>query len=205
MRRLMTLILVAAVAVLVASQLLLPRYLEGRIEDRLTVDGGAAEVSLEALPALRLVAGYGDRIEVRASGISIDLATRPASLDQLDGFDTVDVRLTDVAARPFRAEAIALTRPTTDSPYKLAVTASVSPRELSSFAGAELGGALGGLFGGLAGSVSPLADEPIPVDLEVQVRREGERFRITGGAGTIAGFPAGPVAEALAAAIVSRL
>ena len=205
MRRSMTLILVTAVAVLVGSQLLLPRYLEGRIEDRLTVEGGSAEVSLEALPALRLAAGYGDSIEVRADGISIDLATRPASLDQLDGFDQVDVRLTNVEAAPFRAEAIALTRPTDDVPYRLAVTASVSGRELSRFAGAELGGALGGLFGGLAGSLSPLADEPIPVDLQVQVRREGDRFRITGGAGTIAGLPAGPVAEALAAAIVARL
>lgn len=202
----MTAILVGAAAVLVGSQLLLPRYLEGRIEDRLTIDGGTADVSLEALPALRLVAGDGDRIEVRGNAVSIDLAARPPeSLDRLDGFDQVDVRLTDVAAAPFRAQAITLTRPTTDAPYRLGVAATVSPRELSRFAGAEFGGALGGLLAGLAGSVSPLADEPIPVDLEVQVQRVGERFRITGGAGTIAGLPAGPVAEALAAAIVARL
>ena len=206
MRRSMTLILVAAAAVLVGSQLLLPRYLEGRIEDRLTIDGGTAEVSLEALPALRLVAGDGDRIEVRGSALSIDLSARPPqSLDRLDGFDQVDVRLTEIAATPLRADTITLTRQAADSPYRLAVSATVSPRELSRFAGSELGGAFGGLLGGLAGSLSPLADEPVPVDLEVQVQRVGERLRITGGAGTIAGFPAGPVAEALAAAIVARL
>jgi len=206
MRRAIAIILVALAALLVGSQLILPRYLEGRIEGRLTEDGGTADVSLDAFPAARLLTGDGDRIEVRASGLSIDLAGRsPDSLERLDGFDEVDVSLTDVTAGPFQVGAISLMKPDGSSSYSFTVDGTVSARELSRFAAGQVAGTLGGLFSDLATSVSPLADAPIPVDLAVRIGRVGDRWQVTGGAGTIAGLPAGPVVEVLAAAVVARL
>lgn len=206
MRRGVVILVVALVAVLLGSQLLLPRYLEGRIADRLTANGGSVEASLDAVPAVRLLTGDGDSIEVRGDGLTIDLTgPRPEVFDRLQGFDQVDVRLTDVAAGPFRTRSFVLTRAEGSSSYALSLSATVSARDLSRFAASQLAGPLGALLGDLAATVSPLADTAVPVDLQTEIERVDGSWRAAGGAGTVAGVPAGPVAEALAAAIVSRL
>ena len=206
MRRAVVILLVAVAAVLLASQLLLPRYLERRIADRLTDRGGTADVSLQALPALRLLAGDGDRVRVDATGLDVDLtAPHLEVFERLEGFDEVDVRLGDTAAGPFHASSFTLTRVEGSSRYRLALNATVSARDLSRFAASQLAGSLGALFGDLAGSVSPLADTSIPVDLDTGIEEVDGRWQVTNGAGTVAGLPAGPIAEALAAAIVARL
>lgn len=206
MRRTLVILLVALLAVLVGSQLLLPRYLEGRIADRLTQDGGTAEVSLEALPAVRLLSGDGERISVTGNGLRVDVtAPRPEAFDRLEGFEEVDVRLTDVSAGPFRTRSFNLTRSDSSAPYELELSATVSPRDFSRFAAAQVAGTLGTLLGDIAGSALPLADAPIAIDLQTEIERIDGRWRSTGGAGTVADLPAGPIAEALAAAIVARL
>jgi len=206
MRRAVVILVVALAAILVGSQLLLPRYLEGRIENRLAAQGGTAEVSLDALPAARLLFGAGDRIEVRGSGLRLDLArARPEVFERLEGFDEVDVRLADLTVGPVRASSVRLSRVGGAPRYTLALQATVSPRELARFVTAQLPGLLGGLFGEVAASALPLADAPIPIELATDIEKVGGRWRASGGAGTIAGLPAGPVAEALATAIVERL
>ena len=41
---------------------------EPDVEDRLTKDGGTAEVNIEAVPAVRLLFDDGDKLEVKAQG-----------------------------------------------------------------------------------------------------------------------------------------
>src|SRR3954447_1744079 len=52
MRRVLVVCFGLVILVLVLSQLFLPLYLEGRVEGRLTREGGKADVTLKALPAL---------------------------------------------------------------------------------------------------------------------------------------------------------
>ena len=69
---------VAGIVVLVAvgTHFLLPPYLEGRVEDRLEEHGGHADVELSAVPAIRLLAGHGDRLEITGSGLEVDEGKR---------------------------------------------------------------------------------------------------------------------------------
>lgn len=206
MRRAWIGLLAALAAALVASQLALPPYLEGRIADRLTERGGSADVSLSALPGLRLLAGDGDRIEVAGSGLRVELAgERPALFEKLDGFGAVDVRLADVRAGPFDTRSFRLARPGGSRAYRLTVSATTSLRELSAYAGSRLAGPLGGAAGRLAGEALPLARRPLPLELDVEIESRDGRPRIVSGAGSVAGLPAGPLAEAIAGAIVARL
>src|SRR4051794_41864649 len=53
---------------LVGAQLVLPGYAANRIDDRLTEGGGDVDVSVESLPAVRLIFGDGDRLSVSGGG-----------------------------------------------------------------------------------------------------------------------------------------
>lgn len=199
--------LAAVVAALVLSQLLLPRYLEGRAEDRLTERGGRATVSLSAFPALRLLGSGGDRIEVRGAALSVGLgARRERVLDRLDGFDEVDVEVVDLRAGPFLGRSFSLARAgSKKAPYTLRLRAEVTARGLSEYAAESLGGALGGLLGELTREALPLDGEPIPVRLDAQLESRDGRAEVVAGGGSVAGIPAGPLAEALAVAVAARL
>ena len=64
MAKLLIASLVAVIVVaLVATQLVLPPIISGKIEDRLTKDGGTAHASIHALPALRLLFSEGDKLD----------------------------------------------------------------------------------------------------------------------------------------------
>ena len=198
--------LAAVVAALVLSQLLLPRYLEGRAEDRLTERGGRATVSLSAFPALRLLGSEGDRIEVRGQALSVGLGVRRERvLDRLDGFDEVDVEVVDLRAGPFLGRSFSLARAGSEAPYTLRLSAEVTARGLSEYAAESLGGALGGLLGELTRGALPLDGEPIPVRLDAQLESRDGRAEVVAGGGSVAGIPAGPLAEALAVAVAARL
>jgi hypothetical protein len=205
MRRAAVFTALCLLALLLASQFVLPAFLEGKIADRLTEKGGEAEVTLEALPALRLLAADGDRIAVSGADVTVDLLDEPPDVfDRLDGFEAVDVRLTDVHAAPFEARSIRLSRSGNSAPYSLALDATASPRDVADFASERLG-PLGGFLSGLAEQVARVPDTPVPIELEATVESDDGRARITSGTGSIAGIPAGPVATAIAAAIVARL
>src|SRR5436190_668800 len=136
MRRLLLIAAAGIVVLLVASQLLVPAYLEHRAEKRLTEKGGHAEVTIQAVPALRLLFDDGHRITVRGEGLHVDLLNgRGPVFDELDKFDQADVRLTRMSAGPFAVRQVTLARRSFDDPYSLVISASVTGRALSSYAG----------------------------------------------------------------------
>ena len=196
------------VVLLIVSQLAVPPYLEHRAEKRLTSKGGHASVNIDAVPAVRLLFGDGHRIEVRGDGLRVELLASNTSnqvFDELDRFDQADVRLSRMSAGPFAVRNVTLARKHADDPYSLVVSASVTPRALSTYAGSELGGSLGGLIGRLAGDVVPFSSESIPVEVDAEIRSADGRPVLQSVDGSVAGLPAGPLASAIAAAIAGRL
>ncbi len=95
---------------LVASQLLLPSLGAQRVEDRLTQGGGSAEVTLGAVPAVRLLFSDGERLEVTARDLDLELDEREAVFDRLDGFTIVDISVTSSSAGPFELTRFLLQR-----------------------------------------------------------------------------------------------
>lgn len=190
---------------LVASQLIVPAYLENRAENRLTENGGEVSVDIDALPAIRLLFNRGKRIEVRGNGLDVPLeGERGRVFDDLDRFEEADVRLDRLRAGPLRIRRFSLARSERDDPYGLAVSASVTPAELSEYAGGQLG-ALGALMAQIASRLLPLSTTAIPVELDaVLVSNDGEP-EVSRVDGTVAGLPADPLVAALASAIAARL
>lgn len=215
-------ILVPFAMVVGAAQLLIPRIAAGRVRERLTEGGGSAKVSIRALPATRLLRNRGERIEVRGRGLEIGLARdapgRPdpdglepagpglepvAGLAALDGFSEVDVELVDFSAGPFAVAAFVLTR-TGGGSYAMATQATTTAAGLAAFGLERLRAVPGaGLLGTIAGPA--LGSREVAVSVEVELITDGGHLRVASGAGTIAGYPAGPLATTIAAAVARRL
>ena len=49
------------------------------------------------------------------------------------------------------------------------------------------------------------SEEPIPIELDMELASEDGRLRVVSGSGTVAGMPTGPLAELLSSAIVVRI
>jgi hypothetical protein len=207
MHRMAILALAVLIALLVAIQLVLPRLVERQIEHQLTQHGGHARVHLKAFPAPRLLFREGDSLTVRATGLVTpppDPASEKAALDDLDGFDKVDIQVIGVHTGPLTIARLDLQRDAADQPYRANVQATVTGADLATFAGGQLGGGIGGFLGGLAGSAMPGANVEIPLDLHATLQSDGGRVRATAVSGSVAGLPAGPFVEALAAALAVR-
>jgi hypothetical protein len=207
MRRLLY-VAAGIVVLLVLSQLFVPPYLEHRAEKRLTSKGGHADVSIDALPAVRLLFHDGSRIRVRGDGLHVDLLNGNGSnrvFGELDRFEQADVRLTRMSAGPFAVRQVTLARRHSDDPYTLMISASVTARALSSYAGNEIAGSFGGFVGRLAGGAVPFSSEPIPVEVDADIRSRGGRPEIENVDGSVLGVSAGPLAKTIAAAIADRL
>jgi hypothetical protein len=190
---------------LVLSQLLIPPIAASKIEHKLTRDGGNAQVSLHAFPALRLLFQHGDSIDVTGSGLNVQLGTgKQHVLKKLDGFGAAHIHLTDVRSGPFETQTFSLDKQSGQSTYDLAIRASFTPSALASYLGSNVGGGLGGLLGGIAGGLVA-GNEPVPVAVNVQLASDSGTPRVISGAGTVAGVPMGPVLEAVVAAVVARL
>jgi hypothetical protein len=203
-RKLIVAVVAFCVLALVAIQLFLPGRAASDVEARLTEGGGEADVEIEALPALRLIWGDGDRIEVTGSDLVLDVENETAVLDRLDGFDQVDVSLERVEAGPFRVETFELRR-AGDGAYTLRSDATTSGTELLQFSAEELG-PIAGPVAGLLGEQAPEeAAEEFDVELDAQLVSDDGRIEITEGGGTVAGYDVGPLAEIITAAVVSRL
>jgi hypothetical protein len=199
-------LIVAALVILalgVASQLAIPPLAANHIEGKLTEGGGTAEVSLSAFPAARLLFGDGERIEVRGTGLDLALERRTEVLGELDGFDEVDVRLEDFRAGPFEMRAFELTRDGSAATYHFVSRGSSTAAAVAGY-GAERLGLLGGPF--LSALASQLTgNRPFPINLDMQLRSDDGRVVVVSGGGTIAGVPAGFLAQVITAAIVVRL
>lgn len=196
------------VALLVLSQLLVPPFLEHRAEKRLTARGGHADVAIDALPALRLLFDDGRRIKVRGDGLHVEILNGPNSrrvFGELDRFQEADVRLVRMSAGPFAVRSVRITRLESDEPYSVVISASVTARALSTYAGNEIAGPFGGFLGRLAGGSLPFSSERIPVEVDADIRSRDGRPEIVNVDGSVLGLSAGPLASAIASAIASRL
>jgi hypothetical protein len=189
----------------VATQVLVPSYLERRAEKRLTEDGGEAKVDIDALPAVRLLFDRGQRITVRGSDLDIPLESeRGKVFDDLDRFAEADVRLDRLTAGPLKITRFSLTRGDHGDPYDLAVSATTTVAEVSDYAGQQFG-PLAGFLGRIGSALLPGSTAPIPVELDARLESEDGVAVVEAVDGTVAGVPADPLVGALAAAIAKRL
>jgi hypothetical protein len=188
----------------VGTHFLLPPYLEGRVEDRLEEHGGHAEVDLDAVPAVRLLTGHGDRIAVEGSGLEVELDDPDRNVfDDLNKFDEVDIDLTEVTADPFDVDSFRL-EGTGGGHYRIELDATASVQELARVGGAQFG-PLGELLGQIAGGSVPFSDTPLPVRLDGELEAKDGDVEMVSGTGRVAGIPAGPLARLATNAILSEL
>ncbi len=190
--------------VLVGAQLLVPGIGQRKIEDRLTEGGGDADVTLSATPAARLLLGDGDRIEVRGSNLDLEIETEdPEVLNRLDGFGEVDVALEDFRAGPFDVSSFLMARDG-EGPYTVSSVSSTTAADLVDYGAGALGLAGGPLLRFFAGR-APLGSREIPIEVDMEMESDEGRIQIVSGSGTVAGYPTGPLAQFITAAIVVRL
>jgi hypothetical protein len=196
----------AVVLILVVTQLVLPSMIAGKVEDRLTERGGTAHVDLEALPALRLLLHDGDRFKLAGHGLRFPLDQKQAVFDKLDGFDSVQVRLTDIKAGPFTVTSFELSRGDDEHDYRLSSTGRSTIAQVSSYLTSGLPPLLSSFLSGTArGVTGPAADRPIPFSIDAELASDDGEPRLVRGSGKVAGIPTGPFAALLAQTIVSRL
>jgi hypothetical protein len=186
------------------TQAILPRVGENRVKDRLTRDGGTASVSITAIPAIRLLFDDGDKLEVRARRLAIPVKDlRGGSFKEMDGFDEVDVRITNSRVGPFSAERIVLERGEDEDLYGFAFRGSTSAGQLADFALGTLPPALSSLIEAIGGRP---ASQPIPIRLEADLlSTKGGTARLQRGTGTVAGIPLGGLSLTIAGAIIARI
>jgi hypothetical protein len=203
-------IVVGVVVLAGVTQLVIPGFVERKVESSLEErsDGGEAVVDVKAFPAVRLLWGSGDRMEVRGRGLAIDIAQRTDDpLGRLDGFDEVDIDLTDLTAGPVDVQAFSLVKNEDDTSYYLRMEAETTPVALAESVGGQLGGDLGSLIAG-AGADALLGggEVDVPIDVEGQVSRaDGGALDVDAVRASVAGVPAGPFAEAMVQAVLERL
>ena len=194
----------AIVLVLVVSQIFLPGVGEGVIKDRLTENGGTADVSLSATPAARLLWGSGDEIAVDATGLDLEVTASddPVVFDDLDRFDDVEIVITASSMGPVQMSNFVLTR-TGDEPYSLEATGDTSVSDLAEF-GAEAFDVPGGdILGGIL-SVATGGTE-VDLDLDMKIESDDGRVHVIEGGGEIAGIPTGPLAAFITSAVTVEL
>jgi len=192
------------VLVAVATHFLLPPYLEGRVEDRLEEHGGNADVELSAVPAIRLLAGHGDRLEIAGSGLEVDFDDPDEdAFDRLNKFDEVDIDLADVEADPFQVDTFRL-EGLGDNHYRIETDASATLQDLGRIAG-ERFGPLGGLIGSIVGGSAPFSAAPVPIELDGELVAEDGDVEMVSGDARVAKIPAGPLARLVTNAILSDL
>jgi hypothetical protein len=192
------------------TQLVIPGFVERKIESNLKERSDAGEVvaDVKAFPAVRLLWGSGDRLEVRGRGLKIDLAQRTDDpLGQIDGFDEVDIDLTDLTAGPVDVQAFSLVRGEDDTSYYLRMDAETTPTSLAESVGGTLGGDLGSAIAGAASDVllgEGAVDVPIAVEAQVS-RGNGGTLDVDAAQASVAGVPTGPFAEAMVQAVLENL
>jgi hypothetical protein len=203
MRRIATVIAAIVVLLVVVSQLALPPLVERSARNRLTRDGGSAEVSVSALPALRLVFGHGDSLNVDGRGIVLPTEQEGDGFGRLDKFGEVHVLLRDSSAGPVTIRSFRLDRSEGSDQYEARLSGRTSPRDVAAFLGSRAGGSFGALLGELAaGAALPGGSATkVPLELHASVNGDG----VYGAAGTVAGIPAGPLIELVLNALVRRL
>ena len=193
------------VLVLVATQFVLPPYLAGKVENRLTDRGGRANVDLDAVPALRLLAHDGDRFQLDGRGLDFPLDQEQAVFDKLDGFDEVEMQIEDFTAGPFSVQRFDLSRDGSDENYRMTSAGRTSFAEVSDYLTAGLPPLVSALLGGATRVTGPAATRRLPFTVSAELASDGGEPRLVTGSGTVAGIPTGPFAALLAQAVLARI
>jgi hypothetical protein len=203
-------IVIGVIVLLGVTQLVIPGFVERDIEGNFEDRSGSAEtrVDVKAFPAVRLLWGSGDRIEVRGRGQRVDLAeTDDDPLAKVEGFDEVDIELTDVFAGPINVQQFSLVRTEDDEAFKLEFLAETTPLAVAESVGGEFGGELGRLIASAATSALPDGGETdVVLDVDGLVTRpDGGGIEVGEATASVASLPAGPFAEAMVRAVLARL
>ncbi len=192
------------VFLLVAGQILIPDIGEKRVEARLTEGGGTADVTLGAVPAARLLFSDGERFEVSARDLDLELNRQTRVFENLDGFSIVDVSIANFHAGPFDLASFELERDG-EGPYRLTATGTTTPDELVSYGIEDLSLPGSSIFDTALELLGIDTTVTVPIDLDMELTSEDGRIQVVSGGGEIAGFPTGPLAELLTSAIVVQL
>lgn len=192
------------VFVIVASQVLVPSLGERRVEDRLTAGGGTAEVTLGAVPAIRLLFGDGERLKISARDLDLELDQDGAVFDRLDGFSIVEISIVDSTAGPFELESFELRRDG-EGPYRLVSSGSTTPAGITEtgLESVELPGE--SVFDVILDELFGETDASLPIELDMELTSAGGRLQVVSGGGTVAGLPTGPLAQLITSAIVVQI
>jgi hypothetical protein len=192
------------VFVLVASQILIPPLGAHRVEDRLEAGGGTADVTIGAVPALRLLFGDGERLEVDAHDLDLPLDRDLHVFDDLDGFGIVDVSIANSHAGPFDLTSFSLTRDGS-GPYHMVTDGQATASDLVDYGigGVDLPGT--SILDSLMQVFLGPSDESIPVSLDMRLASDQGVVRVVSGESEVAGIPAGPVGEMITSAIVNSI
>ncbi len=185
------------------SQFVIPPLAEKRAEDRLTDGGGTATASVSAFPAARLLFGDGDRISVNGTGLNLPLEEQADALDRLDGFDEVDVSLSDFRAGPFAVRSFELVRTGPSASYEVTSSSRATPSAIASYGASRLGIPGGSLLAPLANLVLG-GNRTVPIEVDMRFRSDGGRVVVESGGVSVAGISTGPLAELITEVIVVR-
>jgi hypothetical protein len=185
------------------TQGVIPGHAEDKVRDRLTRNGGTADVHIRAIPAIRLLFDDGDELDVQALGIAIPARDlRGGSFKDLDGFDEMRFEMVRSEVGPFSADRSVLSRGEDESTYHFTFRGSTSAGQLASFALGTLPPILRSMIESLGGRP---ADAEIPIRLAAELKSVDGRAELVRGTGTVAGLPLGGIALPIAGAIISRL
>ena len=146
----------------------------------------------------------GSGLSVSGSGLDLGLQQQTDVFDKLDGFDRVDVNLTDFHAGPFAVANFALTRPAPSAPYHLVSSSRTTPGDLAQYGAAQLGLPGGPLLRFFTEQALG-GNRPVPIHVDMELRSDGGRVVVVSGGGTVAGYPTGPLAELITSTIAVRL
>lgn len=203
-------IVIGVIVLLAVTQLVVPGFVERDIEGNFEEDseGTVSVVDVKAFPAIQLLWGSGDRIEVRGRGQRVDLGdTSDDPLSAVDGFDEVDIELTDVLAGPIDVQQFSLVRNEGEDSFQVELLAETTPLAVAESVGGEFGGELGRLLASAATSTLPNGGETdVMMDVTgVVTRPDGGGVEVDEAEASVAGIPAGPFAEAMVRAVLARL
>lgn len=192
-------------ALLVVSQLALSPYLENRVANRLTEHGGTADVQLAGVPAARLLFGNGRKLQIRARALSVDLEKgQKDAFTQLDGFRDVTIAVSGSRAGPFRIRSFTV-QGTGDHSYHVTVGGGATAGDVTSYAAQQLAGGFGRALAALAAGVLGDSEGAIPFNATMQIDTSGGQVQADDVVGSVAGFPAGPLAQVVANALLGAL
>jgi hypothetical protein len=92
-----------------------------------------------------------------------------------------------------------------DGTYAVVIAGDGAAGDVARYAGSRLAGGLGQALAGLAAGAFGDAGRPIPFDAAMQIDTSGGVVQATNVEGQVAGFPAGPLAQVVANALLSAL